>query len=195
MVTDVELFESTNTKGLWTVIKKLLTVNHILILFKCWNDKIFKTTIDVPKSHKQHIVFAHKLQSPLRLMDFLSNILNLFMIQRILCSFYEFVLCCCDETWTHVVCFCCLHSDPYFYSSVYVTSTFCPSTSVTSVFHSAMFGLNVVVELILLQFNFQMLVHRWVAAIEVSCCVPHFPLQYLTRLVPSNSSILPSNIV
>jgi hypothetical protein len=100
--------------------KKLLTVNRILILFKCWNYRFVKTTIDVPKSHKQHTVFAHKLQSALRLMDFLSYIMNLSMIQRILCCFYEFVLCCCDETWTHVVCFCCLHSDPCFYSTVYV---------------------------------------------------------------------------
>jgi hypothetical protein len=111
-----------------------------------WNDRFVKTTMDVPKSHKQHTVFAHKLQSALRLMDFLSNILNLSVIQRILCCFCEFVLCCCDETRTHVVYFRCLHSDPYFYSSAYVSSTFRPSTSVTLVFPLAMFGLNVVVE-------------------------------------------------
>lgn len=41
---------------------------------------LLRLTIDVPKPHKQHTIFAHKFQSALRLMDFLPNILNLSVI-------------------------------------------------------------------------------------------------------------------
>jgi hypothetical protein len=44
MVIEIELFESTNMKALWTVMEtdKLLGVNFILILNKCLNDKFVK---------------------------------------------------------------------------------------------------------------------------------------------------------
>jgi hypothetical protein len=39
MATEIELFESTNSKALWIVIKKekLFTVNFIFILIECLN--------------------------------------------------------------------------------------------------------------------------------------------------------------